>query len=118
MVPALVAALVGLLLGALIVLTGVLAGQRGGCCCCNSYGPVCDERARGTAVPPVSTPGRPIPDLPPGEPLIGCLPPPVPFWAPAPPPPWVRPDLPRNEAPIPGTLMLVGLGAAVLWRMS
>lgn len=100
MVPALVAALVGALLGALVVLTGVLAGQRGGCCCCNGYGSVCGESGAGTAVPFDLTPGRPY-----------LLPPVIV-------PPWVRPELQRHEVPAPGTLMLVGMGAVLLGRMS
>ena len=135
MVPALTAALVGVLLGALVVVVGVLAGQRGGCCCCNCYGPVCGEAARDSRAPAYSVPGRPIyrtPTLPqpdrsvpperPAERAIGLLPsepgrPITPWHAPIV-PPWVRPELQRHDVPLPGSLMLVALGAVLIGKMS
>jgi hypothetical protein len=101
MVPALTAALVGVLLGALVVVVGVLAGQRGGCCC-NCYGPVCAQSVG--SIGPYDqnrTPGRPV----------------IP-WHPPVAPPWIRPELQRHDVPEPATLMLVALGAALIWRMS
>jgi hypothetical protein len=100
MVPALTAALVGVLLGALVVVVGVLAGQRGGCCC-NCYGPVCGEIRSGAATPFDPMPGRPITP-----------------WAPPLAPPWIRPELKRHEVPVPGTLMLVALGGLIIGRLS
>lgn len=89
MVPVAVAGLVGVLLGALVVVLGVLAG-RAPCCCCN--GPACGQS--GAASPALSSPaGRGLDHQ--------FVPPPI----------WLLPqDSERRPVPLPGSLMLVSAG--------
>lgn len=90
MVPVAVAGLVGVLLGALIVVLGVLAGKSN-CCngsaCCQALG--CETTAQ--------------PYAPAGRSDHQFIPPP---------PVWIVPQLdePRRPVPLPGSLMLVSAG--------
>jgi hypothetical protein len=91
MLPVAVAGLIGVLLGALVVVLGVLAGKSN-CCngpsCCQAVG--CETTAR-----PYAPSGRTDHQLVPLPPL------------------WLLPqDEPRRPVPLPGSLMLVAVGAA------
>ena len=92
MVPVMIAALVGVLLGALGTIMGVLAGQRGNCCCCSGSVAVTARDSRAPVLPP---PSQPIPRQE--------------FF--------ILPNLPDAEVPVPGPLMLVGAGL-IAWRLS
>ena len=92
MIPVAVAGLVGVLLGALVVVLGVLAGKSPACCCngqacCQAVG--CETTAQ--------------PYAPAGRSDHQFLPPP---------PVWIVPqmDEPRRPVPLPGSLMLVSAG--------
>ena len=91
MIPVAVAGLVGVLLGALVVVLGVLAGKSPACCC---NGSAC---CAGAGVPSTA---HCVPD---GRSDHQFLPPP---------PVWIVPQLdePRRPVPLPGSLMLVGAG--------
>lgn len=92
MVPVAVAGLVGVLLGALIVVLGVLAGRSP--CCCNGQS-CCHAAGCETTAQPYAPSGRTDPQF-------------VPL-----PPVWLfPPDEPRRPVPLPGSLMLVSVGAA------
>lgn len=94
MIPVAVAGLVGVLLGALVVVLGVLAGKSN---CCN--GPACCQAVGcETTAQPYAPTGRPDQQF-------------------APPPPvWIVPqmDEPRRAVPLPGSLMLVAAGTLAL----
>lgn len=93
MLPVAVAGLIGVLLGALVVVLGVLAGKSG--CCVN--GPSCCQAVGCEGVSQSYAPtGRPDHQFRPPQPM------------------WIVPQLdePRRHVPLPGSLMLVAVGAA------
>lgn len=81
MIPVAVAGLVGVLLGALIVTVGVLAGRSAECCC----RPPCAVADKSPA------------------PAVTPMLPPAPLWL-------IPQDDKRQDVPLPGSLMLVAAG--------
>ena len=92
MIPVAVAGLVGVLLGALVVVLGVLAGKSPACCC---NGSACCAGAGAPSTAHCVPDGRTDHQFVPLPPL------------------WLLPqDEPRRPVPLPGSLMLVAIGAA------